>query len=140
VLEARRERGDRERGCIGRQDRVGRHDDLELAEQFALGIEVLDDRLDHELRGDDVADGVHCADSLACSVCLARIELALRDQRAERVDDPSLGLLGGVDARIEELNAVPSLRCDLCDAGAHGARTEHGNRRFARKCTHFNAP
>ena len=41
--------GDRERRRVGREDRVRTHDPLELGEERVLGVEILDDRLDHEV-------------------------------------------------------------------------------------------
>ena len=47
---------DGERGRVRREDRVGRAHALELGEQLPLGVDVLDDRLDHEVAVGEVGD------------------------------------------------------------------------------------
>ena len=49
VLAAAGDRGDLQRGRVGCKDARLGHDRFELREQFALGLQVLDDGLDHQM-------------------------------------------------------------------------------------------
>ena len=81
---------------------VRRDDDLELAEQLALDVEVLDDRLDDELRADEVAKRVHGHDARGRSFGFRRVELALRRRACAAPRRSALRRIGRAHARVEQ--------------------------------------
>ncbi len=48
--------GHRQRGGVRGEHGVGPHDPLELREQLQLGVEIFDDRLDHEVAAGQLAE------------------------------------------------------------------------------------
>ena len=85
----RRDLGHGQRRRVRRENRVGPHDPLELPEQLSLRLEILDDRLDHEVavgegrRASVVSESEARAASRTSAVMLLLVDLAL-----EEVSDP----------------------------------------------------
>ena len=103
-------------------------DGLEVAEQGALGVGVLDDRFDHQLGTRRVVELGHRGDAGGDPLRFFRIELALGRQAFERGRKPRTGRLGRAFAGVEDAHRVAGLRRHLGDAGAHdaGADDEDG--------------
>ena len=113
----------------------GRDDLFELAQQRALLGEILDDRLDDELRADAIAERVHGDDARAAGAPRRRRRAcpwrpALAASRAIVV----ARLFRSAHPRVEQPHRVAGLRGDLRDAGAHRPAADDGNRGVARQC------
>ena len=117
----------------------GDHDHFQFAQQLALDVEILDDRLDHQLRADEIAERVHRNDRAAAASASARAELAFGRERCQRFADLRLRRVGGAHARIEEVHAMPRLRGHLRDARAHRAGADDADLRLARQCVGHRA-
>ena len=136
MLAAGGERGDRQRRGVAREDRVGVDHDLQVAQQVALGAEVLDDRLDHELRARAIARGMDRRTG-------ARPRHARRPRRA-CPSRPACRRSHGCRAiassaapmrASKSRTAMARLRGDLRDARAHRAGADDGDDGFARQRT-----
>jgi hypothetical protein len=120
--------GHRERGGVGREDRIRPADPVELREDRALGLELLHDRLDHQ-----VAAGEHfklCGDGepCDCSVALSLFELPLLDLAGEEMADPACCRLGELGSHLASDRVVASLDRELRDPGTHRAEADHADR------------
>ena len=100
---------------------------LRAREELALDFEVLDDRLDHELRADEIAERMHGHDARGGGLRSGGIELALGGELRQRVGDLLLRRVGRAHARVEHVHAVAGKRCDLCDACTHRAGADDGD-------------
>ena len=98
-------------------------------EELALRVEVLDDRLDDELR--DAASGQRDdgRDPGDRGVGVAAAEPALgRPALPSASAMPLLRRVAGADARVVQLHAMAGQRGDLRDAGAHRAGADRRRR------------
>ena len=116
--------GDRQRRGVGRQDRLGRDDVVELAEHRLLDLDRLDDRLDHEVGVGEVLHARGEGDP-AQQLGLGLLgELAARDGAVggvlEVLAAAGQRLLGDLDTG--DLEAVAGEH--LGDAGAHRAEAD----------------
>ena len=132
MLQAGRQRGDRQRRGIGSQNRFRRHNDFELAQQCSLGLEILDDRFDDEPRADAIGQYVDGRDSTACTARSIGRDLSLRRKRIECCRERATRFVGRAETRIEKLHGVARLRSNLRDSGTHCARADHGDDRLLR--------
>ena len=121
------ERRDRERRRVRREDAAVVHDVLDALDELALRGEVLDDRLDDELRDADVRQRDDGRDPAERGVGLGTREAAFRHLPVERFGDAALRGVAGTDARVVQLDAVAVERGDLRDARAHRARADDGD-------------
>ena len=140
-LQSSRDRSHRDRRGIGRQDAAGAADDLELAEQAALDLEVLDDGLDHQAAAGQIGARLDRRQALARGLGRFGRQLALVGQPGELGADAGDGLFGGAGAVVEQADRMAGDGCDLRDAGAHGASADDGDRGRKRQClAHAQAP
>ena len=112
-------RSDGEGRGIARQDARVVHDRFELGEERALGAQVLDDRLDHQVAGRERPEPRHHLDA-------AGDRLRVRDapflgEPGERLRDRVEAALRGAGLRVVDERAHARLREHLRDAAAHGA-------------------
>ena len=112
-------RRDRERRGVAREDAGVADDALELGEERALGAQVLDDRLDHQVAGRERPEPRHHLDA-------AGDRLRVRDapflgEPGERLRDRVEAALRGAGLRVVDERAHARLREHLRDAAAHGA-------------------
>ena len=115
------DRGHLQRGGIAREYAGGCDDRLEFGEQRALGIQNLDDRLDHHVAGGEVGEyrgnhqpvgrGLHCVGR----------HPALFGEALPLGGDGLLCLCRSAGAAVEQESADSGLRCDLGNAAAHHA-------------------
>ncbi len=88
-------------------------------EDRLLHADVLDDRLDEKVRGDDVVDGRHAdEDVLRCRAALLRQLREALLHRHERA-------VGGAGELVVERNAPAGRSDDLRDPAAHLARADN---------------
>ncbi len=116
-------RRDRQRRGVGGEDRLRPHDGLELAEQVALGLQVLDDGLDDEVAVGQVGEGGGRHQMRDGGVGLVGGELALGHQPGKRIGQRGAGGLHGLRVGVEQLDAQAGLGRDLRNAAPHGAGT-----------------
>ena len=129
VLALRRDRGDRERGGVRRDDGLGPDQLVELGEQRLLGVEPLDDGLDDDVGLADVLDVLR---PRRCGRWRpSRPPAGTRPfshQAVEHLGDVVLGGLRGARLLVVGDDAHAALGGDLHDAAAHGARADHADR------------
>ena len=135
------ERRDRDRRRVRGEDALGTDDVLDPRQELALRREVLDDRLDHELRDADVGQRHHRRDPRDRRIGVGLREPALRRRAcASDAGDALLRRIAGADARVVQLHAMAVERGDLRDAGAHRAGADDGDRGIRRNgCAHRQA-
>ena len=88
---------------------------LSSRNNLRFDVEILDDRLDHQFRADEVAKRVHRRDPRDRGIGVRARELALCRQRHQRLAELRLRLVGGAHPRIEEMDAMARLRGELCN-------------------------
>ncbi len=127
ALGRRRRGGDlrhRERRRVRREDRVRPADALELGEQGALRLELLDDRLDHEVAGREGLELGRRLEARDRAVPLLLRALALLDLAREEVTDPRRGRLAELVGDLAPDDGEARLDRDLRDPGAHRAEPD----------------
>ena len=80
--------GHRQRGRVGREDRVRADDALERAEELELGVELLDDRLDHEVARGEVGEVGRQRERRERRLALVGAHPLLVDLALQEVRDP----------------------------------------------------
>ena len=140
VRELRADRRHRDRRGIGGQDAALADDAFEFGEQGALGIQVLDDGLDHEDGAGGFLQRPDRLEALARQVGFDRAHAALLDQFGVGLADAVDGLGGGVRTGIEQQHLVAGGGRDLRDAGAHGAAADDGDRAAREDGVHGHSP
>ena len=121
ALRARRERRDRDRGRVRREDGVRRKRRVGAPEHVLLHVGVLDDRFDHQVGRDELVDRLTRAST--SSGCGSALLLELREALAHRLERA----LGRAGLRVVERDAASRARDDLCDATAHLPGTDDEN-------------
>ena len=116
----RRDLGDRERGGVRREDGVGPADPLELGEELPLRLELLDDRLDHEVAVGEVLELGRQREPADRLVARRLLQLPLLDLARQEVADPVAGLLAQLGRDLAADRVDPGLDAELRDPGAHG--------------------
>ena len=107
-LQAVGERRDRDRGGVGGEDAVGADQASSSRNRRALGVGVLDDRLDHQAQPAASASRV-AARSRAATPSPVCGELALGDQASRSPPSLAQAACGGAGARVEQPHRVPGL-------------------------------
>jgi len=128
VLQAVGDGRDADRAGVGGQHGVGGDDAFQLGEQAALGVELLDDGLDHQphvVRLGQRGDGLDARHRVACA---GLVEPALGYQAVERGAQLGDGSGRGAFTGVEHLHRVAGQGRHLHDADAHdaGAHHQHG--------------
>ena len=118
----RSDRRDGDRRGVRRDHRTVAAHLVERGDQLALGADLLDDRLDHELASGQRREITHEREARERSVALPRAALPfLHAPREARLDARACTLERGiVDIATDDLAAT--LEQDLRDAGPHGAQ------------------
>ena len=106
---------DRERRRVRREDGVGATDAFQLREQLPLGLELLDDRLDHDVAVGEVAD----LGRRGQQADVEGLELALLDLAREEVLDPATRRLPQLAGHLAARGGETRLDRELRDARAH---------------------
>jgi hypothetical protein len=136
----RRDRGDGNRGSVGREDAARVDDGFKVGEQGALDVEVFDDGFHHQRRIFYLVQRVHGAQAFACEIRLGGAHAALLDQPGVDLADVRDGLACGFRTRVEQAYLVAAGRCHLRDAGTHGAAADDGNDAALCQCRHPYSP
>ena len=114
------DRGHRERGGVGGQDRLGSADAGEPREQLALQLQVLGRSLDHQLAAGQVLQPRRCAKAGRCGLGLGLRPAAavgsLHQRRAKPSASPSLERRGD---RVVQVGVEAAQAGELGDPGAH---------------------
>ncbi len=120
-------RRDRQRRRVRREDAIVARHVLDPREELALRVEILDDRLDHQLGDAHVGQRDDRCDPRERRIRVGLREPALGDHSPERLGNALLRGIAGAEPRVVQLHAVAVERGDLRDARAHGARADHGD-------------
>ena len=110
-----------DRGGVTGQHALRAKQVFELREQSALGLQVFNNGLDHQLGAARVGQAVYRVDALQQRGQHVGAELAFGDQAFQPDLQRSFGRLGGAGAGIHEGDAVPRLGRHLGNARAHDA-------------------
>ena len=121
ALRRRREGADRDRGGIRREHRLRRQLGVGAAEDLLLDRRVLDDRLDHQIRGNQVADDRDPSDDVLRLRPASLSELA--EAAAHRVERT----VGRPRLRVVKRHAPPGCRDHLGDPPSHLPRSDNEN-------------
>ena len=116
--------GDGQGRRIAREHRVGAADRLELREERPLGVELLDDRLDHEVAVGERVELRRRAQAGDCVVPLLVGALPLLDLAREEMPDPTCGGLTELGRHLAADHVEARLHGDLRDPGAHRAEPD----------------
>ena len=120
--------GDRERGGVGREDRVGAgRRRPELAEDGLLDLDRLDDRLDHEVGVGEVLHAGGEGDPADQLGLLGLGQLAARDGPAGRVLEVLTTALERLVGDLDPGDVEAVAGEDLGDPGAHRAEPDHAD-------------
>ena len=118
---------DRDRRRVRGKNRVRRHDALELREGLALRLELLDDRLDHEVAVGEIREVRREGQPPKRGVPLLCRQLLLLDRTPEVVLDRPARALAELLAHLSADRLEPRLRGDLGDARAHRPQPDHSH-------------
>ena len=110
---------DRERGRVGGEEGVVLDDLVELAPHLELAVEVLCDRLDHEVRVGEIRVVERRRDPADHGVSLVLLHLALLDGAGELLLDLPHALVEGRRILLPHDDVPPRLGADLRDPVAH---------------------
>ena len=138
-----RDLGDGERRGVRREHGVGPADPVELGEELPLRLELLDDRLDHEVAVGEVVELGRQRQPPDRRVARALLQLPLLDLAREEVRDPAARLLGQLERDLAADGVHARLDAELRDPGAHRAQPDdpdlsdlgHGARCYTRSTT-----
>ena len=117
--------GDRERRGVGGEEGVGLDDLVDLAPHLELPIEVLGDRLDHQVAVGEVGVVERAADPAADRVGVRLLELALLDRAAELLLDLAEALVEGALVGLDHDDVPAGLGADLGDPVPHQPAAEY---------------
>ena len=112
--------GDREGRGVRGQNRVGTADLLQLAEQLPLGVELLDDGLDHDVAVSETGD----LGRQRQQPDLEGVDLPLLNLAREEVLDPAACGLPQLVGHLAPDGLEPRLHRELRDARAHRSQTD----------------
>src|SRR5207245_4639332 len=112
---------------VGRQDRVGRADPVELRKGLVLELLVLRHGLDDEVAPLEVLESRRAADARERGVLRGGVELALRREPLEDLAEPAEAPLDQLGARLDEEDGEPRLGRDLDDACAHETTADNAD-------------
>ncbi len=125
ALHAGRQTGDRQRGGVRPQQRIGLDDVLDFLEHLVLEVLAFEDRLDDEVDALEVGGVGGRGDAGQQCVGFLLRGLAPLQRLGFELLGVALTLLRGLDRDVLEHDVEPGLRRDVGDAGAHHARAEH---------------
>ena len=125
VIEPGGDGRDRKRRGVGGEQGIRRADALQLAEERALGRQVLHDRLHHQPGGGDVAQVVDGANPGERLVAPRLGQLSAGDEPCQPRADLLNRAFHHLAVGVEQQGLVARRRGDLGDAGAHGAGADH---------------
>ena len=111
----------RQRGGVGGQHGVGRHDGLQIGEQALLDVELFNDGLDHQIAAREVGQGGGDAHTVQIPGLLLCREPAFGGQLAPGVGQGGARGVGSTWLQIEQQDLASRLGRHLSDAAAHGA-------------------
>ena len=132
ALQAVGERRDRDRRGVRGEHAVGADDRLELAEEAALDLGVLDDRLDRPGRAAPASSRrVAARMRAAIAFASAGSSLPLVARPSSVAASLAHAAARGAFAGVEQGDGVAGLRRDLGDAGAHDAGADDEDGRIA---------
>jgi len=123
VLAGSRDLRDGDRRRVGRDDRLGAENLVQLRDQRDLVLQQLADRLGDELPVSEVGKVRAPADATEDDVC-GLAELALLLGLGQRRGHSGLRALKGLRKGIDHDNVAPTLRADLCDSCAHDSAAD----------------
>ena len=114
-----RDRRDGERGGIRREHGVRTRDAVELGEQLPLRLELLDDRLDHEIAVREVGEVRREREPRKCRVALVGPHPSLLDASAQVALDRRAPPFGELQRDLPADGVVPCRDGDLRDPRPH---------------------
>jgi hypothetical protein len=119
VGEPGRQGGDRQGGGVRGEDAALVHDPLELAQERALRLEVLHDRLHDDVAAGELGEGAARDEARHGRRGVRRGQLPLRRELLQRGLHGGARLRGRPGPRVEQAHRRPGLRRDLGDAPPH---------------------
>ncbi len=123
-----RDLGHRERRCVGRKNRVGAAEPIEVCEEGTLGLELLHDRLDDEIAVRERLEVRRDREASGRRVPFSLFELALLDLAGEEMADPVCRRVAELDGHLAPDRVVAGLDRELRYPGSHGAEADHADR------------
>ena len=127
LVACRRDRRHRERRRVGREDAILGDDLLEAGEQLALDLEILDDRLDDEMRQPQPVHGIDDLDAADGGRPVVGADRALLGSAVDHPRDELLRTRRGARLGVEHLDPHAARGGDLRDAAAHGPSADDGD-------------
>ncbi len=124
-LARRGDRSDRKGRGIGRHQAIAGNDILQRAEQLALGVQILDDRLDDYGAGGERRKRVRDDEIRLCPRDRVPLEPAFFGELRELRGNRLLRVFRGARAAVVEQRADAGLCGDLGDAASHDAGADH---------------
>src|SRR5262249_10406488 len=122
------EQRDRDRRGVRGEDDLGLDDDVDAAEDRALGVGVLDDRLDDVVGADEIVDRGRGGESAEHTVPVGRGELAFLDELAKALVYCAARAIEHRLRDVHEPDGEARLRERLRNAVAHRARADDADR------------
>ena len=119
-----RQLGDAERRGVRHDQRVVSHDRFHRGVRLPLGLEVLDDRLDHQVAARERVDGRRARQVRQRRVARLGGHLPLLHSLIEEAAHPPEPLVENRLVHLPHDGAIPALRADLRDAGSHEPAAE----------------
>ena len=120
----RRDLGNGQRGGVCREDRVGLRDAIELREQLALELELLEHRFDDEIAVREVGEIGGQRQASRCSVAVRLGEPALLDAPGQVPLDGAAAALRQLVAHFPADRVEPRLDADLRYPRPHRAEAD----------------
>ena len=127
VLQAGGNRRDRQRGGVGDQHSLGRHDGLQLSEEGFFNLKSLDDRFNHQLAVAQLGQRRGQCHTRQTSGCGCGVHLALGHQFVPLAGYRFAGPGAGIGVLVEQLDLATGLRSDLGYALTHGTGAYDGD-------------
>ncbi len=120
--------GDRDRRGVCCEDRLGAENFFQRGEKLALGVELFDHRLDHQIGPSQGFERGRGLDQGGQIFALALGDFLALDQAREPAAHHVHALIDRAGRHVVEQHRVPGLHRHLGDAGPHGAGADNGNR------------
>ena len=119
----------RQAAGVGGQERPGRGGGIEQPKCLALELQVLGDRLDHQVGGGQVFQPGLRPDAPQRRVAVGGRDLFLLDAPRQEAGHPAARLVDRARQRVVQQHLDPRGGRDLDDARAHGAGAQHAEAR-----------
>ena len=136
-LRGRGDAGDRDRGGVGGEDRLGPADAVEVPEYLLLEVEALEHGLDDDVAIGEILDPGRGRDALKRRIARLGLELVARDEPFEALLDRAHAAAERRFADVLQLHRIAGRREHLRDPGPHRARPHDPDRLHA--LDHCNA-